>query len=40
MDEESFQQDSKAYSDTGSPCPECGEVHPWRRQDAFLEEGQ
>ena len=38
MDEESFEQDSKAFSQTGTPCPECGELHTWRRQEAFLEE--
>ncbi|HEX8091621.1 MAG TPA: hypothetical protein VF762_22400 [Blastocatellia bacterium] len=37
MDEDSFEQDSKAFSNTGAPCPECGELHPWQRQDAFLE---
>ena len=38
MDEESFEQDSNAFSQTGTPCSECGEVHKWQRQDAFLED--
>lgn len=37
MDEKSFEQDSKAFSQTGTPCEECGELHTWTRQDAFLE---
>jgi hypothetical protein len=37
MDEESFEQDSNAFSQTGTPCTECGEMHKWQKQDAFLE---
>jgi hypothetical protein len=37
MDRYSFEQDNKAFSDTGASCTECGEVHPWQKQDAFLE---
>ena len=38
MDRYSFEQDNKAFSDTGASCPECGEVHPWQKQDAYLED--
>lgn len=40
MDRRSFEQDSKAFSLTGTPCPECGEVHEWSKQDAFLADEQ
>lgn len=40
MDRQSFEQDSKAFSQTGTPCSECGEVHEWSKQDAFLGDDQ
>jgi endogenous inhibitor of DNA gyrase (YacG/DUF329 family) len=37
MDRESFEQDSNAFSQTGTPCSECGELHKWQKQEAFME---
>lgn len=35
-DERSFRNNQKS-GDTFGPCPRCGEMHSWKKRDAYLE---